>query len=111
MLTAIKKCAIALMQYVIIALISYLVVDALLNSPHKFVYWNQFFRDKKYVFLIIHGFFYVGLYLIWPRIIALHLYVKGLSVENERLNQAINARRYIIGLFVVLELIFQLRPL
>lgn len=105
----IKRFIIALFHFLILALFFVLVVSQLLQSGEQVAEWRLFFQKYHWLFLLIHGVGFWVFYMAWPRLIAFYVKQKQLVVDSIRLKQAIFARHYLIGLFIVLEFLFQLR--
>lgn len=56
-----------------------------------------------------HGFFYAVLYFVWPFLINLLSQKQASPPGEEQLRAALNARLYLIGAFVIFEVLNLLR--
>ena len=101
---------IALAQWVILALLSFLIITQLISASSQFSTWAFFFQTHQHLFLIGHGLVYLTLYRAWPNAIGLYVKRKHLTIGKKQWQQALFARNYVVGLFIILECLFQVRP-
>lgn len=104
-----KTLIIALIQFIFLALLAILVITQLVKAHDHFAAWEHFFTRYRLWFLLGHGLMYLGLYLVWPGLIRRLVNHSQHSIAKEQVQKAIQARNYLLGLFVLLEILFQVR--
>ena len=102
-----KNLIIALFQITGIAIATLACATLMLNHTNNLNQWHGFFTRFHSVFLIIHSLFYIAIYCLWPKLVNLLAYQQQ-STPNQ-IKKAMHARYYLIGAFLIFELLNLLR--
>ena len=98
---------IALFQITGIAIVILACATLMLNHTSNLNHWREFFTRFHGVFFIIHSLFYIAIYCLWPYLINLLAYRQ--QPTSNQINKAMHARYYLIGAFLIFELLNLLR--
>lgn len=97
---------IALFQTTGIAIAILACATLMLNHTSNLNQWRDFFTRCHSTFLIIHSLFYIAIYCLWPNLINLLAYQQP---TPNQIKKAMHARYYLIGAFLIIELLNVLR--
>lgn len=98
-----KHFIIALFQITGIAIVILACATLMLNHTSNLNHWRDSFTRFHGVFFIIHSLFYIGIYCLWPYLINLLAYRQ--SPTPNQINKAMHSRYYLIGAFLIFELL------
>lgn len=98
-----KYSIIILIQLMGIVTLTLCIAPYFLNHRNNLNQWHDFFDRFQGAFLVGHGLFYMALYCSWPHLI--HFLAKRQDIPK----QAMQARYYLIGTFLLFELLTLLR--
>ena len=101
-----KHFIIALFQITGIAIAVLACATLMLNHTSNLSHWRDFFTHFQSTFFIIHSLFYIAIYCLWPYLINLLAYQQP---TLNQINKAMHARYYLIGAFLIFELLNVLR--
>ena len=104
-----KSSIIVLIQIAVLAVLAALLVPLLLSNTDSFNHSRTFFAHYKFVFLFIHGAFYLALYFLWPLWVRLLVNRNPNKVSLTQIEKALNARTYLVGALLTFELLHFLR--
>lgn len=100
-----KLSIVALIQLLPLAIVITVLASLLANNPGIFSRWQHFFETFKIAFLLGHAFFYLALFGLWPKLVVLVVLRMPEKPDQPRIAKAIQLRSYLIGVFLVLELL------
>jgi hypothetical protein len=104
-----KSSIIVLFQLAALAVLAAILVPLLLKHTDNFNEGRAFFMHYKSLFLIIHGLFYVALYFFWPFLVFFMVNRGHGKLDEKQIAKALHGRIYLLGIFIVLELLQFLR--
>jgi len=104
-----KQFIIALFQLTGIAILTLVIATLMLNHTSSVNQWRDFFTRFHGLFFIIHGLFYIAIYCLWPFLINAIAYRQPQHPTTKQINKAMHARYYLIGAFLLFELLNLLR--
>ena len=104
-----KQFIIAVFQLTGIAILTLAIAILMLNHTSSLNNWRDFFTRFHSAFFIIHSIFYIAIYCLWPYLISAIAYRQPEPPAHKQLNKAMHARYYLIGAFLMFELLNQLR--
>ena len=111
-----KQFIIALFQLTGIAILILLIATLMLNHTNNLNQWRDFFTRLHGLFFIIHGLFYIAIYCLWPYLINAIAYRQPQKPSQHNhpdlvmnIDKAMHARYYLIGAFLMFELLNLLR--
>lgn len=96
-------------QVILLLILMTFLTPLLIKNSSSLIRFHQLLQNYKWFFLIIHGIGYMALYFFWPFLIQLIVRKQITMPDEGQLTQALNARLYLIGLFVLFELLHLLR--
>ncbi|HHF0529624.1 hypothetical protein [Legionella waltersii] len=96
-------------QLILLAILIICITPFLLRNTDSLNHFRQLVQHFKWALLMIHGLFYAVLYFAWPFLINLLSQKQASSPSEEQLRCALNARFYLIGAFVIFEVLNLLR--
>lgn len=100
-----KPFIIGAIQVLLLLILIAWFVPFLLKNTESVNQLKHLLHHYQGYFLIAHGLFYVALYYLWPSFIQ-HMVQKQTTPPTEgQLKKALNARLYLIGLFILFELL------
>jgi len=102
-----KHVIIALFQITGIAIAILACSTLMLNHTSNLNQWRDFFTRFHSAFFIIHCLFYIAIYFLWPYVINLLAYRQ--QPTPNQINKAMHAKYYLIGAFLIFELLNILR--
>ena len=100
---------IVVIQVILLAILIACITPFLLRNTDSLNQFRQLIQHLKWALLITHGLFYAALYFAWPLLINLLCQKQGSPPGEGQRRAALNARLYIIGTFVIFELLNLLR--
>ena len=100
---------IAIIQLTGLAIITLMIVPLMLNHASILNHGHAFLTRFHYLFLIGHSLFYIALYFLWPHLINLLANQQQEKPTPQQINKALHARYYLIGAFLLFELLNLLR--
>ena len=104
-----KHFIIALFQITGIAMAILTCATLMLNHASNVNQWRDFFTHFQSTFFIIHSLFYIAIYCLWPYLINVLAYRQPQQPTHKQINKAMHARYYLIGAFLMIELLNLLR--
>ena len=104
-----KQFIIALIQLTGIAILTLACATLMLNHTSSVNHWRDFFTRFHGLFFIIHSIVYIAIYCLWPCLINVIAYRQPHQPTPKQLNKAMHARYYLIGAFLMFELLNLLR--
>lgn len=96
-------------QLILLAILIVCITPFLLRNTDSLNHFRQLVQHFKWALLMAHGLFYAVLYFAWPFLINLLSQKHASSPSEEQLRCALNARIYLIGAFVIFEVLNLLR--
>lgn len=64
-----------------------------------------FLNQHQLLFMLVHGFFYMLLFFLWPTLIQFTLRKQHEKVASSQITLALSARWYLLGVLMVFELL------
>ena len=104
-----KLFIIALFQITGIAILILACATLMLNQTGNINHWRDFFTRFHSTFVIIHSLFYIAIYCLWPYLINMLAYRQPEPPTPKQIKKAMHARYYLIGAFLIIELLNLLR--
>ena len=104
-----RSSIIVLFQFAGLATVALLVLPLLFEKTHDLHQLNLFLSLHKNLFLLIHGLFYIVIFIGWPRLIRFFANHQQVSPNQQQINQAIHSRCYLIMTFIIIECLNLLR--
>jgi hypothetical protein len=77
----------------------------LINQTASLKHWQQILSRQHYLFLMLHMLFYFSLIGLWPKLVNL---LKSSATTQKQYRLALQARWYLLGSFLFIELISRL---
>lgn len=96
---------IAITKYILPVVLLFLLTPQLVQFSPQLTQVNQFFHLHQAAFLILHSFFYLALYWLWPRIIHALVIRSSHEITEEQLHVALNAKWYLLAGLVFFEVL------
>lgn len=104
-----KQFIIVLFQLTGIAIMTLVIAILMLKHTSSLNNWRDFFARFHSAFFIIHSMFYIVIYCLWPYLISAIAYRQSEPPTHKQINKAMHARYYLIGTFLIFELLSLLR--
>ena len=104
-----KYSIIVIIQLTVLAIIILLIAPIMLNHASSLNRGYDFFTRFHQLFFIGHGLFYTALYFSWPPIIRFLANRQTAPPTPKHISKAMHARCYLIGAFLLFELLNLLR--
>jgi hypothetical protein len=96
-------------QLFLLAILMVFITPLLLKNTDSWNHLHKVFQHFKWVLLILHLLFYAALYYLWPLGIK-RICQKQIPTPNKaQMKCALNARFYLIGVFILFEILNLLR--
>ena len=92
---------IVLFQFIGVVAIATIVFPLLASKTNTLSQLHQYLSHHKNMICFMHCLFYVALYFLWPHLI--HLLIKHQQPSPQQINQAIQARIYLVIMFLIIE--------
>jgi uncharacterized membrane protein YbhN (UPF0104 family) len=100
-----KPLIIVAVQVILLLILMAFITPLLLKNTESVNQFNHVFQHYKWFFLIAHGVCYAALYCLWPFLIQLIIRKQSIPPTEQQLKQAMNARLYLLALFILFELL------
>ena len=100
---------IVVIQLILLVILIAILAPFLLKNTDSVNHFRQLVQHYKWTLLLTHGLFYAVLYFVWPIFINVLRQKQATPPNEQQLRFALNARLYLIGTFVVFELLNLLR--
>ena len=96
-------------QLILLAILIACITPFLLRNTDSLNQFRQLVQHFKWALLMTHALFYAVLYFAWPFLINLLSQKQASPPGEEQRRCALNARLYLIGTFVIFEVLNLLR--
>lgn len=106
-----RNTIITLIQGIVLVVLVNLAGNYLLDTPERAQRWQNFLNHSKHSFLMLHGLFYIALYFAWPYVVRTLFFKRIQKAEASSIEKAIQARVYLIAIFILFEILFYMRSL
>ena len=100
---------IVVIQLILLVILIAIITPFLLKNTDSLNHLRQLVQHYKWPLLMTHGLFYAALYFLWPLLINLLSQKQAMPPREEQLKFALNARLYLIGIFILFEVLNLLR--
>ncbi len=100
-----RSSIIVLTQTILPILVLLVITPWLIRQTTSFSQWHTFLSNNHHLFLMMHIGFYIALILFWPKLVKT---MKTQATTQQQLSLAKQARWYLVGIFLLIELITQL---
>lgn len=104
-----KPSIICLIQGGLLALLIFCIAPTILGNTGALNYWHAHFQHLKVVFLLAHVIFYACIWFAWPWLIRLIASKQENPPGESQFKIAMQARYYLIGVFIIFEALSLLR--
>lgn len=102
----VRTTILAITKYIMPVVLLLLSAPQLLQFSPQLTQANHFFHLHQIVFLLLHSFFYLAIYWLWPRIIHVLVNRSSHEITPEQLKTAVNAKWYLLAALVFFEVLF-----
>lgn len=96
-------------QLILLAILIVCITPFLLRNTDSLNQFREFVQHFKWALLMTHGLFYAALYYAWPLFINLVSQKQASPPSAQQRRCALTARLYLIGAFVIFEVLHLLR--
>lgn len=92
-------------QCIVPAMLLFIITPALMNHSEQFNQAQTFCRVHQMILLMVHGLFYLSLFLLWPHFIHLIVSRQHHQPGANQINIARSARWYLLAAMIFFELL------
>ena len=104
-----KYSIIAILQLMGLVILTLLLTPLMLDHLGSIKHGHEFFNHFYWSFFIGHSVFYALLYVLWPHLISFIVNRQPEQPPQKQLSKAMHVRYYLIGAFLLIELLNLLR--
>jgi hypothetical protein len=106
---SIQRSIIATIQLTGLAVLALVLAMTMLHHTDHLNHWHDFFVHFHRLFFMVHVVFYIALFKLWPHAICLMAHRQQTIPSSKQIKAATNARFYLLGIFLLIELLNGLR--